>query len=145
MDLNMKYTIGVANYMRDNASAFNLNANDMWVLGYLHNIDEFTIKDNNEENGAEVLHKLGFKFAQYTSWCKTSPMKYCKVHLVEQPPRELILLWKAMYSINNDGEFVGFDKYLKELKLELGLMNLQYMIASETIEWIKEYENSKTK
>ena len=35
MNLGIKHTLGVANYMKENASSFGLDPEDMWVLGYL--------------------------------------------------------------------------------------------------------------
>ena len=142
MNFGIKHTLGVAEYMKENAYIFNLNKEDMWVLGYLHNINEHIDDKSASEHNAAILHRLGFKLAQYTSWCKVSPLTYCKNLIVEIPPKELILLWKAIYSTNLEGEIVGYDECLKELKNTFGLMNMNYMVAAETVNWLKEYDKS---
>lgn len=142
MDLGIKHTLGVAKYMKENASNFGLDPEDMWVLGYLHNINNLMEDNPKCDDNSVILHRLGFKMSQYTSWCHESPVKYCKNLVVEMPPTKLILLWKAMYSINSEGEVVEYDEVLKELKSKLGILNVRYMIAAETVSWLKKYDES---
>ena len=145
MNLGIKHTLGVANYMKENASSFGLDPEDMWVLGYLHDISNHMEASSKCDENSVILHKLGFRLAQYTSWCHESPIKYCKNFIVELPPTKLILLWKAMYSVNSEGEVVGYDELLKELKLKLGVLNVRYMVAAETVDWLKKYEETLNK
>lgn len=57
----MAHNIGVAEYMRENAEKYGLPADEMYVMGLLHDIGYIKQHKGHEEYGAELLETMGLK------------------------------------------------------------------------------------
>lgn len=61
----MAHNIGVAEYMRENAEKYGLPADEMYVMGLLHDIGYIKQHKGHEEYGAELLETMGLKPDMY--------------------------------------------------------------------------------
>lgn len=135
---------GVAEYMYENACKYDLNRDEMYCLGLMHDIGYLYGKEDHEVLGSRLLEKLNMKYSSIISWHGTTPYNYMKLTdvSIEEIPKELILLWKADTSVNSIGKNVGFDERLKDIGTRLGFDSLAYKDCKEIINWLKQYNNN---
>lgn len=138
----IKHMHGVAEYMYKNASKYNLNPEEMYILGLLHDIGYLDGKPDHEVNGARLLEKEGYKHSSIVSWHGTTPLDYMRLRdcSIEDIPKELILLWEADLSVNSLGYEVSFNERLKDIGLRYGFDSIQYRLAKEKITWLMDYK-----
>lgn len=143
-DSRIKHMHGVAEYMYQNADKYNLNKNEMYVLGLLHDVGYINGKPFHEEFGADLLNNIGIPLhkSDTVRWHGTTPQEYLDSHMTwdNYIPPQLILLWEADMHIDQTGEDVGYDARLEDIGNRLGFDSEPYRICSETIEWLKQQE-----
>ena len=146
LDSRIKHMHGVAEYMYNNAEKYNLNKDEMYILGLLHDIGYINGKDNHEWYGGKILNQSGYINAKYVYWHGTTPEDYKRANscMNENIPKPLILLWEADLSVDQTGENVGFDKRLEDIGNRHGYDSKAYNICKQTIDWLKK-ENLKYK
>ena len=127
---------GVAEYMYSNAGRYELNPDEMYVLGLLHDIGYVSDKANHESAGALLLQKLGYNGYEPILWHGTTPDDFLSNRKQNTLPSELRLLLEANLQINSKGEFVGYMSRLDEVKEEYGINSRVYRVCRSTIEWL---------
>lgn len=132
------HSYAVAEYMYDNAPRYNLDPEDMYLLGLVHDIGYLNDSRNHGKYGEGILYRNRFPFASTVAWHGASPSQYLEFTRRESVPAPLILLWEADLTINHKGENVGFDERLKDIANRYGVETEQYTIANETVAWLKE-------
>lgn len=149
--IKVAHSVGVAEYMRENASKYYLNGDCMYIVGLLHDIGYMIQKKNHpilgatmiadllSNNGdskeleAEVLnHKFLFAIQNHGK----DPYELLKEH--RDLPAELLLLYEADMSVNKTGHRVGFVKRLEDVGSRYGFESPQYKVAVNIVKWIKE-------
>ena len=137
----IKHMHGVAEYMYRNAKKYDLNSEEMYILGLVHDIGYLKDRLDHEVHGARLLEKEGYKYSSIISWHGTTPLDYMRLRdcSVEDIPKELILLWEADVSVDSMGNEVGFKGRLTDVGLRYGFDSLPHRIVEETINWLKEY------
>lgn len=130
---------GVAEYMYDFAAFHNLNPEQMYLIGILHDIGYITKeKINREEAGADLLKRAGFKAENIIRSCGMTPYQYCKKNecTTSEIPKELILLWEADMHVDETGKRVSYSERLSNIKIQYGEDSLEYEIANDTVDWL---------
>lgn len=142
-EAKQRHMFGVAKYMAEHAEKYDLNPEQMYVLGLLHDIGFIDGQKDHADKGARILFELGYKDSKYISWHDTSPEDYKKSQLVEDIPRKLLLLYEADLSISWEGEEIGFDRRLADIKYHYGEESEEYETAVSTIEYLRSLEEDK--
>lgn len=132
----------VANYMYQNAEKYNLDKNEMYLLGLMHDIGYLIDEKNHEEIGGEFLKSQNYKYADFIKYHAILPSRYMKLKdcTKEEIPKELILLWTADMSIDLNGKNIGFDERLKDIGLRHGKDSTAYKNSEKMIDWLKKYK-----
>lgn len=142
----MAHCIGVAEYMRENAPKYGLDADTMYVIGLLHDIGYLSGRRGHEQAGEEILRKLGisddilFAVASHGKNLYEVESEFQTnggVSLLAQCP-ELILMCEADMSVNAQGYRVGFDKRLEDIADRYGDNGIEYSTASATVRFVRE-------
>ena len=147
----MAHNIGVAEYMRENAEKYGLPADEMYVMGLLHDIGYIKQHKGHEEYGAELLETMGLK-PRYVyaikyhglnpDFIKTLPYKDFDFDTAYKTYPELVLLYEADMSINARGYRVGFDDRLRDIGNRYGFDSTAYHNAAATVQYVKNQENA---
>ena len=134
---------GVAEWMYNHAEEYGIgNKEEMYLLGYIHDIGYIQGKENHEANGAFLLGKDTY-YGRLVRWHGSTPQEYIDYYKQLCPtmgvdiPKELILLWTADMTINSEGRNVGFWERLEDIEDRYGKDSEPYRICSETIEWLR--------
>ena len=142
---------GVAEFMYGNAKRFhcnNLTPEDLYILGYLHDIGYINGKTSHEDNGATLMQHISNNqraslFERCIRYHGHTPKEYMDSQMCTdmEIPNELILLWYANMSVESSGEhageIVGFEKRLDGIKNRLGEDSLAYKTCCKTINWLR--------
>lgn len=144
-DINCIYCKSVADYMLEHADDYGLEAANMWILGYLHRVGKITQHYGDDKTGGVRLFKLGFKYSQIIANHQMTPEEYCKMHLVDEPPIELILLWQAIHHTSIIGELISYDEKIEEVKSSDIYTDTQKKMCVETIEYLTKWEEDRRK
>lgn len=112
----------------------------MYLLGLVHDIGYIYGAKGHGKAGGKLLHEQGYKLARCVSWHGETPMNYMNLNLVDEPPIELILLWMADYSISTEGEYIGYDARLADIKERYGELSIDYITSVDTISYLKGWE-----
>lgn len=121
---------GVAEYMYRNAAKYNLDKNEMYVVGLLHDIGYLFGKANHPATGSQLLKDLGFIYSDDISLHGDIP-KSPNISNV------LKLLLEADLTIGKDGTLVGYKNRLKDIGIRLGFNSEAYNIAKETVDFLE--------
>ena len=135
------HMFGVANYMYQNAEKHNLDKNEMYLLGLMHDIGYLIDEKNHEEIGGEFLKSQNYKYADFIKNHAILPSIYMKLKdcTESEISKELILLWTADMSIDLNGKNIGFDERLKDIGLRHGKDSTAYKNSEKMIDWLKKY------
>lgn len=144
----MLHSIGVVQYMYDNAETYGLNPDYMFLLGLLHDIGYIRgCKEGHELYGSilfdnfvhtyskENLIEFKTQISDFIKEHATLPSDYLETN--KNIPRELFLLWKADMSVDGEGNLVSFDERLQKLAIKYGKDSSAYRKCEELIEWLK--------
>ena len=136
------HMFGVANYMYQNAEKHNLDKNEMYLLGLMHDIGYLIDEKNHEEIGGEFLKSQNYKYADFIKNHAILPSIYMKLKdcTESEIPKELILLWTADMSIDLNGKNIGFDERLKDIGLRHGKDSTAYKNCEKMIDWLRKYK-----
>lgn len=133
MDKNrLNHIYKVAKLMEKKASKLNLNANEMFLLGLLHDVGYEIDKTNHEFAGGEFLKTQNYKYAKEVEFHGVPNCNYSSTALD-------LLNWCDMH-INFYGEFVSFKKRLDDIASRHNKNSLIYKNAEILI---KELENNQ--
>lgn len=129
-----RHTLGVARYMYEHAKDYKLNAENMFLLGWTHDIGLVFERDNHEQRGGALLMNNGF------------PLLYCiavgshgdSLFETGYVPEELMLLIEADLHISSiTGEYVSYEKRLDEIKRTHGKDSPEYRISQDNIAYLR--------
>lgn len=128
----------VAEYMFKHAFIYDQNPNQMYLLGFLHDIGYVCGDENHEQNGAKLLGEDN-KFSKIVAAHGMTPQEYMDTNGITESeiPKELILLWEADMVINSHGAHAGFQERLKDVRERYGIDSKEYNACKEKIEWLK--------
>ena len=133
MDKNrLNHIYKVAKLMEKKASKLNLNANEMFLLGLLHDVGYEIDKTNHEFTGGEFLKTQNYKYANEVKYHGLPNCNYSSAALD-------LLNWCDMH-INYRGEFVSFKTRLEDIASRHN-ENSQIYKNAEIL--IKELENNQ--
>ena len=116
----VSHSKAVAEYMRDNCPN-GLDPNEMYLLGFIHDIGYLFQKDGHGTLGGLLLKAQGYKYYEEV-YHHGDP--HC-----EYKSKELDLLNLADLSINSKGEFVGISDRLEDIKTRYGAESKNYLNA----------------
>lgn len=136
-DNKIRHCHAVAEYMSENAEKYGLDKDDMYLVGLLHDIGYIFGADGHASSGAEFLKKHNFDTTTAIAWHGTTPQDFMKATLTEEIPNDLRLLYEADMSINAEGEYVGFDARLEDIRTRYG-EGKEYNISKAIIDYLKE-------
>lgn len=139
-DERIKHMHGVAEYMFEHASEYNLDKNEMYVLGLLHDIGYVNGAPFHESFGANMLNSLGLPLhiTEAINWHGSTPAEYKESYECSDSeiPKPLVLLWQADLHVDQSGEDVGFKARLDDIGNRHGFDSINYKKCHETIDWL---------
>lgn len=142
MENRSKHMGGVASYMFNNAKTYNLDPEEMYVLGVLHDVGYLRgVKEDHEVTGARILkEKIGVT-NPHILWCVHNHDKIIKHFSWSiDRHRKAFLLMKADMIIDSNGEKVGYKNRLKDIGERYGFESETYQKCEELINWLKKIE-----
>lgn len=126
-----KHIIAVANLMREKAKLLNLNEDDMFLLGYLHDVGYFKDETlNHGQVGEIILTRNGYKYAKEILYHGNPNADYSSV--------ELDLLNYCDMHIDGTGRLVSFEERLLDIKTRHGEDSLAYQNSKAVAEKLKQ-------
>ena len=135
------HSAGVARYMYENAYKYDLQKEEMYTLGLLHDVGKLMSDDDHENAGAMLMDHLRYKYAEFIAWHGTTPTDYLMNTMREKVPAELLLLWEADNRIDQHGVDVGYEGRLEDIGTRYGKESQEYKIAEEIIEYLRRLDN----
>ncbi len=126
----LKHILAVARLMKDKANKAGLDAEEMFLLGMMHDIGyEFGGSEEHHLVGAGILEKQGYKY-------------YLEVLFHGKPTDEysspaLDLLNYADMHINKKGEYVSFEDRLEDIANRRGKDSPHYKNCKVIIDGLK--------
>lgn len=128
---------GVAEYMSKNAHKYNLNPEDMYVLGLLHDVGYMQDDENHEFFGASILSRVGYMYSEAIRYHGHTPAEYMAEtgNIPESIPKELLLLWEADMTVDISGSFVGYKARLSSIRSRKG--DDAYAKAKEIVSFLE--------
>lgn len=122
-----KHIMSVARLMKENAEKFGLDPEEMFLLGYLHDVGyEFGGSEEHHLKGAEMLANQGYKYVQEILFHGKPNVGY------ESPA--LDLLNYADMHINKKGEYVSFADRLEDIANRRGKNSPHYQNCKVVID-----------
>jgi len=115
----IKHIISVARLMKEEAESRGLDPEEMFALGYLHDIGyEFGESEEHHKVGAEMLFKQGYKYVNEILYHGKPNQEYHS--------EALDLLNFADMHINKKGEYVSFADRLDDIANRRGKNSPHY-------------------
>lgn len=138
------HSASVAQYMSENATKYGLDREKMYVLGLLHDIGYLFGQRDHAEDGGELMGslKVSDSFRDFIALHDTNPYELqCDFsHNFTDVPPELFLLQQADMTVDALGNFVGFDKRLKEIEKRYGEDSKAYETAKAIVKYQKQFD-----
>lgn len=150
----MAHNVGVAEYMAENAPKYNLDPNEMYLIGLLHDIGYINGREGHEESGASLIMDT-FKVNKNSDshiftnnkalfairWHGTDPnqleIENRDINMyIRQDHPELFLLYEADMNVGIDGFRIGFRKRLEDFKKRYGEDSIAYKTARNTVKYV---------
>lgn len=127
----LKHSISVGRKMVEIGKGYNLSEkelNDLFMLGYNHDIGYEFCSDNIEHNivGGEILKNNGYKYWQEVYYHGNPNIEYNSLFLK--------ILNMADMQIDKYGDNVGYTKRLEDIKTRYGEDSMQYINAKSIID-----------
>lgn len=127
----LKHSISVGRKMVEIGKGYNLSEkelNDLFMLGYNHDIGYEFCSDNIEHNivGGEILKNNGYKYWQEVYYHGNPNIEYNSLFLK--------ILNMVDMQIDKYGDNVGYKKRLEDIKTRYGEDSMQYINAKSIID-----------
>ena len=127
----LKHSISVGRKMVEIGKGYNLSEkelNDLFMLGYNHDIGYEFCSDNIEHNivGGEILKNNGYKYWQEVYYHGNPNIEYNSLFLK--------ILNMVDMQIDKYGDNVGYKKRLEDIKTRYGKDSIQYINAKSIID-----------
>lgn len=130
-----KHSVAVAEYMKQNAIEYNLDENEMFTLGLIHDIGYLLCDFKNREArsqhnklGGDFMKQQGYKYWTEIFFHGSYPCEY------ESPA--LTLLNEADMQISPDGTFLGYEKRLEDIRNRYGSDSREYKNSYSIVQHI---------
>lgn len=135
------HSASVAQHMSENATKYGLDREEMYVLGLLHDIGYLFGQRDHAEDGDRLLREFGLtgKYAGFIALHDTNPFELKKQYGEHINP-VLFLLQQADMTVDALGNFVGFDKRLKEIGRRYGEDSKAYETAKAIVKYQKQFD-----
>ena len=122
-----KHILAVAKLMQENAKKFGLDEQEMFTLGYLHDIGyAFGNGENHHIDGSELLKKQNYKYYKEVLYHGKPVENYSS--------RALDLLNFADMHIGKKGNYLTFDERLEDIKSRRGENSPHYQNSKKVID-----------
>lgn len=139
---SVRHMHAVAEFMYAVAPHFGLDADDMYLLGLVHDVGILHGKLRHEEIGAKMLKKFGVneKYQKIVSCHAMTPKDYKQRYRCKDDgiPKELVLLWWADMVVTADGNTGTYQDRLEQVRIDCGRDSYSYFICKEIIAWLQE-------
>lgn len=138
----MAHMIGVAEYMRERAEDYNLNPDEMYAVGLLHDIGYIGGRQGHEQYGAGIMENLGmdmdviFAISHHGENMKEVAAQFGKDNLYPL----YVLMVEADMSVDAKGYRVGFEGRIEDIKNRYGEDHIAYATVKDNIDFIKEWQ-----
>ena len=129
----LKHTLAVAELMKRNAAALRLDAEEMFVLGFLHDVGHGLTDTNHEELAGEVLEQQSYKYAQEVA-------NHGKTETAYHSPALDLLNWCDMHT-DMDGKYISFERRLENIAKKYGESSVVYKNAKKLVETLQNKPN----
>jgi len=127
----LKHILAVARLMKDNAEKLDLDKEEMFILGMLHDIGyEFGGSEMHHQVGAQILEKQNYKYYKEVLYHGKPNVNY------SSPALDLLNF--ADMHINKKGEYVSFEDRLEDIKSRRGEDSPHYKNSKIIIDKLKE-------
>lgn len=103
-------------------------AEQAFLLGFVHDIGYVRQTENHSDIGAEMLREAGYKYHDEVD---------NHGRLVENPSRELEMLWYCDLRVNHRGERCTLDERLAGIAERYGETSSQYRNASAIVKHLR--------
>lgn len=139
----LAHMIGVAEYMRERAESYGLNADVMYTVGLLHDIGYLNGRTDHEQYGATILSAIGidedihFAIAHHGE----DAYKVREIFGDKKITPEYVLMLEADMSVNARGFRVGFEGRTADIKHRYGEDHIAYETVQDNVRFIKEYQS----
>lgn len=145
MENKSKHMGGVANYMFKNARDYNLDPEEMYVLGVLHDIGYLRgTGEDHEAIGAKILREKVGVTNPHIIWCIKNHDKIINHFSWSiDRHRKAFLLMKADMIIDSKGNKVGYKNRLNDIEERYGADSETYQQCSQLINWLKKTEKAR--
>lgn len=132
------HCFAVAEVMKSNAEFYDLNPEESYIIGLLHDIGYIRGRKDHEKSGYELLTSVGLKNEK-----ALNAVKYhgCNPKDVPEDIRKdnlYISLIDADMTVDARGQKIGYDGRLKDIELRYGKDHIAYETAKATIDYVKE-------
>ena len=140
-DTRLKHMIGVAEYMYKKAPSYNLDPEEMYLLGLLHEIGYIQgHEDNYTEYSDKLFEKIGLiskKGKAFRVACKmNNQVPNFTMDWGKKSYRMRYLLYEADMHITSSGKLVDYDKRLQDI-YEGYSDNGVFERCQEIIKWLE--------
>ena len=119
----IKHVTAVANYMYEHAGEYGLKPEQMYTLGLLHDIGYIHGSVGHSAYGADLLSRMGLD--DRFTYAIANHGEDLSLMFVVSP--ELKLLVEADLQIDSEGNFIGFEKRLEQIRERYGKTSVQYI------------------
>lgn len=132
----IKHCISVANYMYTHAQDYDLCAEEMYIVGLLHDIGYINTIKGHARYGANLLRKMGLS-ENYIYAIQEHGSNLTQLSKITP---ELLLLVQADLQIDYKGNVVGYKDRLEDIKTRYGNESEQYLTALDSVNFLERYE-----
>lgn len=122
----------VAEYMYAHADEYGLMPEDMYILGFVHDIGYVGGEKDHEVNGGMLLANLGLSVENADIIINHGK----ELSKLKEVPPALSLLAEADMHIDSRGDLVSFEERLKDIISRHGKDSKAYKISKSNIEWL---------
>lgn len=122
-DNKIRHMTAVANYMYEHAKDYGLNPEQMYTLGLLHDIGYLHGSVGHSSYGADMLSRMHLD--DRFTYAIANHGEDLSLMFVVSP--ELKLLVEADLQIDSDGNFIGFEERLNQIRERYGDTSTQYI------------------
>lgn len=126
-DDRLNHIISVARLMKDKAEELGLDKEEMFLLGFLHDI-------GYEFGDSEEHHIVGYQILEKQNYMYSKEVLYHGKPTDEYRSKALDLLNFADMHIDKKGNYVSFKNRLKDIKSRLGEHSMAYINSKKIID-----------
>ncbi len=138
-----KHSVAVGTYMSHNAKRYNLNPQEMYIVGLLHDIGYLYGREDHSKNGVALLSGLGFQNENVLNAIRYHDTRPNELSEEQRSNPILNLLWEADLSIDKDGHDVGFSGRLQDIASRYGYDSKEFITSRDIVAYLKDRYKSQ--